>query len=166
MTLYAIATFFLVYSIYLQSALGFTALQAGLAILPFSVGFLTGSTASPRIGRWTGQAAPSLGFLLSAAGAIGISVPTMVRVIVERVEPDHAGLVGGMASSTLQLSSAVGIAVLGGLFYNAVGIRNDPAAVTHAFALTLLAIAACHLSGAFLAVGLGQRHPFRRQCPA
>ncbi len=112
MTLYAIATFFLVYSIYLQSALGFTALQAGLAILPFSVGFLTGSTASPRIGRWTGQAAPSLGFLLSAAGAIGISVPTMVRVIVERVEPDHAGLVGGMASSTLQLSSAVGMLVL------------------------------------------------------
>jgi len=197
MTLYAIATFFLVYSIYLQSALDFTALQAGLAILPFSVGFLTGSTASPRIGRWTGQAAPSLGFLLSAAGAIGISVvttqspsgmipplplmvpvllliglgigmsvPTMVRVIVERVEPDHAGLVGGMVNSTLQLSSAVGIAVLGGLFYNVLGTRNDPAAVTHAFALTLLAIAACHVSGAVLAAGLGQRRPVRRQCRA
>jgi MFS family permease len=197
MALYAIATFFLVYSIYLQTALGCTALQAGLAILPFSVGFLTGSTASPFVGRWMGQAAPSLGFVLSAAGAIamsvvttqfpsgaipplplmvpallsiglgvGMSIPTMVRVIVERVEPGRAGLVGGMVNSTLQVSSAVGIAVLGGLFYNVLGARTDPAAVTHAFAITLGAIAACHIGGAFLAAGLGQLRPVCRRCLA
>ncbi|MDB5409042.1 MAG: putative drug resistance transporter EmrB/QacA family [Rhodospirillales bacterium] len=188
MTLYAMATFFLVYSIYLQSALGFTALQAGLAILPFSAGFLTGSTLSPLIGRRMGTAAPSLGFCLSATGAIatatladlfpagtippwplmapalaiiglgmGVSMPTMVRVVVERVAPHRAGLVGGMVNSTLQVSSAVGMAVLGGLFFTALGSRSDPASVTRAFAMTLLAIAACHLGGAVLAAGLGQR---------
>jgi EmrB/QacA subfamily drug resistance transporter len=197
MTLYAIATFFLAYSIYLQTALELTALQAGLAILPFSVGFLTGSITSPIVGRRMGQAAPSLGFVLSAAGAVaisvittqgpsgavpplplialallsiglgvGMSVPTMVRVIVERVEPHRAGLVGGMVNSTLQVSSAVGIAVLGGLFYNALGIRTDPAAVTHAFAMTMLAIAACHIGGAVLAAGLGQPRPVCQRCPA
>jgi EmrB/QacA subfamily drug resistance transporter len=194
MMLYAIATFFLVYAVYLQTALGCTALQAGLAILPFSAGFLTGSTASPFIGRWAGPAASSLGFVVSAGGAIatavvsmqsaagtmpplpllglallaiglgiGMSIPTMVRVIVERVEPKRAGLVGGMVSSTLQVSSATGIAVLGGLFYNVLGTHTDPATVTRAFAITLLAIAACHIAGAVLAAGLGQLRPLRYQ---
>ena len=69
-------------------------------------------------------------------------------------------------NSTLQVSSAVGIAVLGGIFYTALGTRTDPAAVTHAFAITLLAIAACHIGGAFLAAGLGQRRLVCRRCPA
>jgi hypothetical protein len=62
-----------------------------------------------------------------------------------------------MVNSTLQVSSAVGVAVLGGLFFTALGAGTDAASVTHAFSLTLLAIAACHLAGAFLAAGLGQR---------
>ena len=195
LTLYALAAFFLTYSIYLQQALDFTALQAGLAILPFSAGFLAGSTFSPLFGRWLGTSASSLGFVLSAlglmatatvvalppAGAVppwallapallfiglgmGMSIPTMVRVIVERVEPHRAGLVGGMVNSTLQVSAAIAVAVLGGLFYTALGTRTDPAAVTHAFSITLLAIALCHLGGAVLGAGLGQRR--RAACPA
>ena len=197
MTLYAMATFFLTYSIYLQAALGATAFQAGLAILPFSAGFLTASTFSPLVGRWMGTAAPSLGFVLSASGAVatalvaasfpagtippwplmvpalvliglgmGASIPTMMRVIIERVDPSRAGLVGGMFNSTLQVSAAAGMAVLGGLFYAALGMRTDAAAVTHAFSITLLAIAACHIGGAFLAAGLGQRSPRRSACAA
>ncbi|MDB5567197.1 MAG: transporter, partial [Tardiphaga sp.] len=188
MTLYAVATFFLTYSIYLQSALRFTAWQSGLAILPFSAGFLVASTFSAAIGRWFGASAPSLSYVLAATGSIataivvayspagvvppwplivpalvlfgfgmGLAIPTMVRVIVERVAPVHAGLVGGMFNSTLQVSAAVGIAVIGGLFFTALGARTDPAAITHAFAITLFAIAACHIGGALLAIGLGQR---------
>jgi MFS family permease len=188
MTLYAVATFFLTYSIYLQSALRFTAWQSGLAILPFSAGFLVASTFSPAIGRWFGASAPSLSYVMAASGSIataivvayspagvvppwplivpalvlfgfgmGLAIPTMVRVIVERVAPVHAGLVGGMFNSTLQVSAAVGIAVIGGLFFTALGARTDPAAITHAFAITLFAIAACHVGGALLAIGLGQR---------
>ncbi len=92
---------------------------------------------------------------------MGMTIPTMVRVIVERVEPHRAGLVGGMVNSTLQVSAAVAIAVLGGLFYTILGTRTDPAAVTHAFSTTLLAIAFCHVGGAVLAAGLGQRRPAR-----
>jgi EmrB/QacA subfamily drug resistance transporter len=199
MTLYAIATFFLTYSIYLQSALHFSAWQAGLSILPFSAGFLLSSTFSAAIGRWFGTAAPSLGFVLSATGAVatalvvahgaagmvpswplsvpclvlmglgmGLAIPTMMRVIVERVAPQHAGLVGGMFNSTLQVSAAVSIAVLGGLFYAALGTSSDPAAVTRAFSITLLAIAVCHAAGALLATGLGQRRtaPLPRPAPS
>lgn len=188
LTLYAMATFFLTYSIYLQSALGYTALQAGLAILPFSAGFLAGSTFSPAIGRRAGGSAPSLGYGLSALGTaasaavilsspagvlpplaliaptlaligfgMGMTMPTMMRVIVERVGPRHAGLVGGVVNSTLQVSAAISVAVLGGLFYTLLGTRSDPNAIGTAFAFTLLAIAACHCCGALLAAGLGQR---------
>jgi len=193
MTLYAMAAFFLTFSIYLQTALAFTAFQAGLSILPFSAGFLAGSTLSPVFGRRAGAAAPSLGFAMSSAGLLatailaatfptgalppwpllapalgliglgmGIAMPTMVRVIVERVEPHRAGLVGGVFNSTLQVSAAVAVAVLGGVFFTALGTRTDPASVTHAFAITLAAVAACHAGGALLSAGLGQR---RQACP-
>jgi MFS family permease len=97
---------------------------------------------------------PALGLI---GLGMGITMPTMVRVIVERVEPHRAGLVGGMVNTTLQVSAAVSIAVLGGLFFTLLGTRTDAGSVTHAFATTLFAIAACHLGGALLAAGLGQR---------
>lgn len=187
--LYALAAFFLTFAIYLQDGLGFSALASGLAILPFSAGFLLASTASPLIGRLAGRAASSAGFLTSAAGLIalsrlaagspgtlpppallaaalaliglgmGSSIPTMMRVIVERVEPHRAGLVGGLVNSTLQVSAALGVAVLGGLFYAVLGPQTAPAAISHAFALTMLGVAAAHLAGAALAAGLSRAAP-------
>ncbi len=186
-TLYALAAFFLTFSIYLQAGLGRTPVEAGLAILPFSVGFLAGSTSSPAIGRAFGIYAPSAGFLTSAIGLVmlativyatpagvspafpafasalllmglgmGAAIPTMARVVVERVEPARAGLVGGLVNSTLQVSAAIGVALLGGLYFTVVGDRTDPASIATAFSITLIGVAASHLVGATLAAGLGQ----------
>ncbi|RFB75003.1 MFS transporter [Methylovirgula sp. 4M-Z18] len=188
MGLYAMAAFFLTYSIYLQTALNLTALQAGLAILPFSAGFLTGSALSQQFGRWFGASAPSVSFTLIATGLVllslavghaaagtlsvwpwivpplpiiglgqGVALPTMVRAIVERVAPHRAGLVGGMVNSTLQVSLAMSVAVLGGLFFTLSGPHADSAHIIRAFATTLLAIAACYIAAAVLANGLGPR---------
>jgi MFS family permease len=190
LTLYAMAAFFLTFSIYLQAGLGRTALQAGLAILPFSIGFLTGSLASPLASARLGPAAPSAGFVLSAIGLValagvvtfapagdlpafaplstallltglgmGVSLPTMLRVVVERVAAHRAGLVAGIVNSTLQVSAAIAVAILGGLFYGVMGSHADPTAIAPAFAVTLLSVAACHSVGALLAAGLGQRRP-------
>jgi MFS family permease len=195
LTLYAMAAFFLTFAIYLQSGLDWTPLQAGLAILPFSAGFLTGSVGSPAIAARLGTATASFGFLGSATGlaltaqlvgfgtagrapplallipglgliglGMGLAIPTMVRVIIERVDAHRAGLLGGIVNSTLQISAALGVAILGGLFFVIRGDRTDPAAIAHAFSLTLMAIAASHLTGAGLAIGLGQ--PRRVEKPA
>lgn len=188
LTLYAMAAFFLTFAIYMQAGLGRSALQSGLAILPVSIGFLIGSTGSPYFGQLAGRAAPSLGFFLSATGAVslaivtsqapagvapsfplmtgalmliglgmGSSIPTMMRVIVERVDPRRAGLVGGLVNSMLQVSAAIAVATLGGLFYTVLGQRTDAQSIAHAFALTLVGVGACHLVGGLLAWGLGQR---------
>ena len=200
-TLYALAAFFLTFSIWLQEGLGRSALAAGIAILPLSVGFLAGSTFSPAIGAFVGRASSSVGFIASATGlstlsalvalapagqappfplfapalliiglGMGMSVPTLFRVIVDRVDPKRAGLVGGMTNSTLQVSAAIGVALLGGLFFAALHGRTDPASIGHAFSMTLLGVAGCHLLGAALAAGLGQprvvRAPAMAAAPA
>ena len=190
-TLYAFAAFFLTFSIYLQAGLGRSPLAAGMAILPFSVGFLAGSTWSPAIGRSFGSYAPSAGFVTSAIGLLvlatlvlftpdgtspiflpfasalalmglgmGTSIPTMARVVVERVEPTRAGLVGGMVNSTLQVSAAIGVAVLAGLFFTILGERTDPHSIATAFSITLIGVAACHLLGATLAAGTREQVGF------
>ena len=88
---------------------------------------------------------------------MGSSIPTMMRVVVERVDPRRAGLVGGLVNSMLQVSAAIGVATLGGLFYAVLGQRSDPQSIAHAFALTLVGVAACHFLGGLFALGLGPR---------
>jgi EmrB/QacA subfamily drug resistance transporter len=189
-TLYALAAFFLTFSIYLQAGLGFSPLASGLAILPFSVGFLAGSTTSPRTGRALGRHATSAGYVTSAIGllmlastvyltpahvtptfapfamallimglGLGTSIPTMARVVVERVEPSRAGLVGGLVNSMLQVSAAIGVALLGGLFFTVLGHQTDARSISVAFAITLIGVAIAHLIGGAMALGLGQPRP-------
>ena len=187
-TLYAMAAFFLTFPLYLQIGLGRSALQAGIAILPLSAGFLFASFASPSVARWTGRASSSIGYLLCALGILmtarlvaitpaacgpplallaptlavagfgmGTAIPMMMRVVIERVEPHRAGLVGGLFNSTLQVSAAIAVAVLGGVFFTVLGGRSGPGPVAEAFTATLVGVALCHLTGALLAAGLGQR---------
>ena len=190
-TIYAMAAFFLTYAIYLQTGLGRTPLQAGLDIIPLSAGLMAASLSSPAIARRIGTATPSLGFLLSASGlflaaqiirtaplgvpsflllgpaltvigvGMGLAMPTMIRVAIDRVSPDRAGLMGGLVNTVLQISAALGVAVLGGLFFIVRGPVAEPPAISHAFTTTMMAIGCVHLLGALLAAGLGQKRPRR-----
>ncbi len=59
----------------------------------------------------------------------------------------------------LQVSAAVGIAVLGGLFYTVIGAAcHSGNCDARAFSVTLVGIAVCHFGGALLAAGLGTAH--------
>jgi len=51
----------------------------------------------------------------------------------------------------------MGGALLGGLYFVVLGARSDPASIGHAFSVTMLAVAGCHLIGAALGAGLGQK---------
>lgn len=84
----------------------------------------------------------------------GLALPTLMRMITGRVAPAFAGMIAGIASSSLQMSTALSVAVIGGIFYTVLGEADDPAAITHAFVVAALCIAACLAAGAALGATL------------
>lgn len=87
----------------------------------------------------------------------GLALPTLMRMVTGRVEPAYSGMIAGIASSTLQVSTALSVAVIGGIFYEVLGARTDPAAITQAFVVAILCIAVCLAVGATLSISLVRR---------
>jgi uncharacterized protein YneF (UPF0154 family) len=80
-----------------------------------------------------------------------------MRMITGRVAPAYSGMIAGIASSTLQVSTALSVALIGGIFYTVLGGRNDPAAISHAFVVAALCIAVCLGAGVVLGMTLARR---------
>ncbi len=141
-----VGSFFFVLALHLQIGLGFTPLRAGLTILPFSLGGVVASGISvqltPKVGRWVlaagallmagGMAGLILTFslfgtrtgtwevlpaLLVAGFGMGLILPPLADVILAGVPGDDAGAASGVLSSTNQLGNAVGVALIGVLFF-------------------------------------------------
>ncbi|WP_222597131.1 hypothetical protein [Chitinophaga pinensis] len=47
----------------------------------------------------------------------GVAIPALVRLNVDQVDPRFSGLAAGAVSATLQISAAVFVALIGGLFF-------------------------------------------------
>ncbi len=141
-----VGSFFFVLALHLQIGLGFTPLHAGLSILPFSLGGVVASGISvqlaPKAGRWVlaagallmagGMAGLILAFslfgtgtgswevlpaLLVAGFGMGLILPPLADVILAGVPTDDAGAASGVLSSTNQLGSAIGVAIIGVVFF-------------------------------------------------
>ena len=105
----------------------------------------------------TPLARPTLGFILFLIGfGQGVGMPTLMRMITGRVAPSYSGMIAGIASSTLQVSTALSVALIGGIFYTVLGGRNDPAAITHAFVVAAVCIAFCLSAGVALGTTLAR----------
>lgn len=87
----------------------------------------------------------------------GVALPTLMRMITGRVAPAFSGVIAGIASSTLQISTALSVAVIGGIFYTLLGTRTDEAAIAQAFIVAILCIAGCLAAGAALSVTLARQ---------
>lgn len=185
---YSIGVFFLLFSIYLQSALHQSVLRAGLIFLPFGAGFLLGPLSTPFGRRIAGPYVNPIGMGLETLGLLGfaglmmttadgippaatplsaalfiigfgqgLALPTLMHIITGRVAPAYAGMIAGVVSSTLQLSTALSVAIIGGIFYAVLGSRGDPGAITHAFIVAVLCIACCLAAGAGLSISLARK---------
>jgi hypothetical protein len=66
-----------------------------------------------------------------------------VRAILDHVDPSWSGLVSGVINSTLQLSGALGVAIIGDVFYATQGQAADAASIVRSFTLSLLGVALC-----------------------
>ena len=137
--------FFVTTTIYLQSVLGMSAIQAGLTTLPVSLAIIA---VSPLAGRLTdrvgGRYILMLGCLLFAAGIGGVAlvespsagsltfalplalagigsglmIAPIMTVAMHRIEPARAGAASGMLNTSRQIGAAIGAAVVGAVMQN------------------------------------------------
>ncbi|MGF6741771.1 MFS transporter [Paraburkholderia atlantica] len=174
---YCNSAFFLTYGIFLQTGLHWTPLASGIAIMPFAVGFVIGPLTSPAVVKRIGAHVLTLGFsmmtlgftvtgwsstqsatpdLLFYSGLVcagvghGLLLPSIMRIVLQEVVPEKAGLASGVVSSTLQIGSAFGTAAVSGAFFGALGGSAAPASYAHAFQLSLAINAALM----FVCIGL------------
>ncbi|QKJ94488.1 MFS transporter [Agrobacterium pusense] len=184
---YALAAFWLIFSVYEQGGLGRTPFEAGLAILPAAVGFVLGPFASERILSIFGRFSAGAGMVLQAAGLFGtaalisnglpqflfaalfligagqgIALPNLVKSIVQRVDRTQSGLASGLVNSMFQIGGALAAAIVGGLFFSILGPATDVQSIGQAYSVAAVAIAFCLLIAGWLSVGLTSTQPLRR----
>lgn len=144
----ATAAFFMVYPVYLQNGLHYDVLRAGMAVLPYAAGFFLGPFSSPWLARRLGEAIVLLALALLALGfgmvilgiswygtpgmllysglflagiGHGIVLPSLVRITLAPVKPEKSGMAAGVVSTAIQMGSAVGVAVIGTVFFSVLG---------------------------------------------
>lgn len=108
----------------------------------------------------TGTSPPMLplALLLFVTGlGQGLAMPTLVRMVTGRVAPEFSGMIAGVTSSTLQISTAISVAIIGGIFYSMLENGRSGANITHAFIVALLTMAVCLAMGAGLSIRLIRR---------
>jgi EmrB/QacA subfamily drug resistance transporter len=149
--------FALVFALWVQLGQGYTPLRAGLTMLAFSAGsFLAAPVAIPLAQRW-GRLVLVAGALLMAAGTaatdagarqvgsgigpwplvpglvvsgvgLALLVIPLVNVVLAAVPAHAAGGASGLFGTAQQLGGAIGVAVMGTVFFGALGAGNYRAA--------------------------------------
>ncbi|HEX3783894.1 MAG TPA: MFS transporter [Pseudonocardiaceae bacterium] len=129
-----------VLNLYFQQQLHYSALIAGVALLPQMAVVATGSALSGRFTARTGgpRATMLIGLLVGGAGLLGLmaagahtgypvlivpllaagfgmsfTMPAATTAVVEAVPPERAGLASGVVNAARQVGGVVGIALLG-----------------------------------------------------
>ncbi|MDH1145761.1 MFS transporter [Pseudomonas mosselii] len=87
----------------------------------------------------------------------GLALPTLMRLVTGRVAPAYAGMIAGITSATLQISTSLSVAVIGGVFYTVLGEQATAARITHAFTVAVLCMAACLAVGVALSLTLARQ---------
>jgi EmrB/QacA subfamily drug resistance transporter len=145
-----IPAFFLTFSLWLQIGLGFTALHAGLTGIPFAVGSAVASAASVRLAPSLGRRILSAGALLLVAGMValvwtvdryggaihswqmipallvcglglGSVIAPLVTVVLAGIRGQDAGAASGVLSTVQQVGGAIGVALIGVIFFGLLG---------------------------------------------
>jgi predicted MFS family arabinose efflux permease len=175
------ASYFLVLALYLQDGRGLGPLTSGavftLVAVPYMLGTGNQRRLAVRLGRWTAPAGAglfALGHLalltavagegvrgsvvalapgLAVAGfGMGVVLTALIDAAMGTVEPAYAAAVSGVLSTAQQVGNALGVAVVGMVFFGAVH-----SGYARALELSLLVLAGTTTAVAVLGVALGRR---------
>lgn len=160
-----LASFFLILALYLQEGRGLSPLGSGLIFLPLGAGYFASSTWSGRLAARLGRRVIAVGALvvgagygllavtavvaggagvgwlvpglLVAGGGMGFVVAPLPAIALSGVSPESAAAASGVLTTCQQAAGAIGVAVVGVVFYRALG-----GGFGNAFAVGLLPLVA------------------------
>lgn len=150
----SLAGFALVLTVYVQTGLGWSAIHAGLTLLPFSLGAFVGTGVSVPLGMKLGKVVMVVGAVLQSAATVwvlavvhargdglstwdltpamvvcgiglGLLVVPLVDVALATVPTTEAGAASGAYGTVQQVGAALGVAVAGTVFFGVVGTSYD-----------------------------------------
>jgi len=185
------ASYFLVFALFVQQGRKMDALGAGLIFGAIGVGYLATSTTARLVAARLGRQVIALGGLLRVVGltlqvvtvaAIGITgniawlIPALIidgagmgfavaplaSTVLSRVTPSHAGSAAGVLTTGVQVGNALGVSLIGLIFYNVLTRTSGPTAYPHAFNYSLLYLIGVGLALALLVQMLPARPPAPR----
>jgi len=168
------ASFFLVYALYLQQGRGLNALQAGLVFTMLAAAYLGASMRAPALTMRLGRVLPAIGGVVLAAGhaafvigvnavgdggalwalipgmvlvgaGMGLTITPIASIVMTTVSAERAGALSGVLASMQQVGNAIGVAVVGVIFFGALG-----GGFAHAFRVSEWALVAVGLALAAL----------------
>jgi predicted MFS family arabinose efflux permease len=177
--LYFVISFFFLLGIYLQEGLGLSALESGLAFTPIAVAFVASSLTGPRLADGAREYLPQVGATIAAIGLIttiiavqatgddsvsawlllamvpvgggmGLAIPPLINLVLRAVPPADAGAASGMLVTGQQIGNALGVALVGTIFFGELGSATSAAAHGDAFSVSLAVQAAFALAAAAL----------------
>jgi EmrB/QacA subfamily drug resistance transporter len=181
-----IGAFFLTLSVHLQNGTGRTVWETGLVFLPYALGSVITSGAGVALAARAGRALLITGSLTIAASqlvlwaiirdgddpgywplalalfigglGLGLAAPLLVNVVLAGVPGRNAGAVGGVLSTVNQIGGAIGIAVIGTVFFTAVTRSTTgtpgPADYGHALGIVLVVSAVLYVVAALVMLAL------------
>jgi len=177
---------FFIYSLHLQGELGYGALGAGAAFLPFALGSavaaLAGGKLVTRLGRpvvvaglvlallgfagtWVAaQLVPGRGLVWAAAVPLlvagvgsGLVITPNITLTLSQVPVRNAGTAGGVLQTGQRIGAAAGIAVTGGVFTSMLADSGDSAAAFRAGLLVVTGLVAAALVASVVDAVRGRR---------
>jgi EmrB/QacA subfamily drug resistance transporter len=167
----SLAGFALVLTVYVQTGLGWSAVHAGLTLLPFSLGAFVGTGISVPLGMRLGKVVMVVGAALQSASTVwvlavvrgqgdglttwdlvpamvvsgiglGLLVVPLVDVALATIPVAEAGAASGVYGTVQQVGAALGVAITGTVFFGVVGTSYDAGTMRSAL------VAACWVAAA------------------
>jgi EmrB/QacA subfamily drug resistance transporter len=186
-SLYFVIAFFLLLSIYMQSGLGLGPFDSALAFTPLAVAFVAGSITGPRLSERLRAHLPQAGAAIAALALIGtigvvessggsissqlilvivpfgagmgLAVPALINLVLQAVPRNEAGSAAGVLTTSQQMGNALGVAIIGTIFFAVLGDRSGPAAYGDAFSIAIGVQAGLALAAAGLLTRVRERAP-------
>ncbi|NEC48603.1 MFS transporter, partial [Actinospica acidiphila] len=176
-------------TLYAQNVLGYTPLEAGLALVPSSIAVIVGSKVAPRLMRATGpRAVAVLGTLVATAGfawqstmtadgayltaimipgvlmmlGAGLAGTPLASLATSGAAPEEAGLVSGLVNTSRTMGGSLGLAVMATIAAARTNGVDTPQALTEGYALVFTTGTAVLALGALLMWAWLPRTPARQ----